>query len=160
MRLRDMAGESYVANITLPGPTIDTEWTWSAWTPAITASVNPNTGSGVRIGRFTQAGSLVMANFTISFVDPGASAGSGSYLITLPVPANPNINAGAGQCLGFGWLYDGNPVLLRTCLYRLNTSTNMVCYYQGTPSFQLGSTTPHTWAAGDALTGHICYEAA
>jgi hypothetical protein len=153
-----MAGETYVGAVDVLGANVDTEWTWVPWTPVVTAATtNPNIGAGPASGRYTRIGSLVVASFSIAWKNPGVSPGNGVYQISLPVAGQLNA-AASGQCVGFGWLYDSSPVTLKTCIYRMTTTTTMYCYYEGTSNNVLSHGSPQSWADGDAMSGILWYE--
>src|SRR5688500_18859613 len=79
---------------------------WTAWTPALTASTtNPTMGSGaVATGRYSQNGKTVTGWGHIKFGTSGAAAGSGLYMVSLPVA--PKTHATSTVAVGNGNLVD------------------------------------------------------
>lgn len=76
---------------------------WDSYTPALTAATtNPSLGStGMATGRYLQVGKTVKWSVLIQAGGTGISAGSGEYLISLPVTPRAVFSA-----IGHGWIYN------------------------------------------------------
>ena len=88
----------------------------ASWTPTLTATTtNPTLGTGSSVsGRLFRQGSMVTVWARIQFGTSGVAAGSGVYIINLPVAAStlmPSSSNGSGQSIGSGHFRDnGSPV--------------------------------------------------
>lgn len=79
---------------------------WTSWTPALTASSNPNLGStGSVAGHYIQTGKTVRFNAVLGASGTGIAAGTGDYRLSLPVAAK---NSGSGLVVvANGYVFDG-----------------------------------------------------
>lgn len=134
--------------------------TYTAWTPALTASVtNPTLGSGSNAqGRYFQNGKHVVGYGSISFGSSGVAAGSGGYQVSLPVTARTGVNNDM-NLMGTGYIYDSSasavvPVIM------VGGNTGIAVMRTTTAGAQVTNAVPFTWSTGDILIFHFDYEAA
>lgn len=130
---------------------------YTAWTPTLTgSSSNPTLGSGgSATGRYTALGKHVSGYGTIQFGSSGAAAGSGEYLIALPVTAT----ATTPRTMGSAVLYDASTGTFQTAVMYYSSTTVVRIAYTGT-ALTVSNSTPWTWAADDAIIFNLDYEAA
>lgn len=124
--------------------------TWTDYTPAWTASVNPAKGNGTLTGRYKQNGKTVVAEV---FMQAGSTTtfGTGVWSFSLPTTALSVIWAGAAYILDAG-------TANRSAICSMNTSTTV--FLISSADGDVSPTVPQTWANGDALRFVIIYEAA
>lgn len=128
---------------------------WTSYTPTLGGSTtNP---SGVTAsGRYMKIGRIVVCWF---YVGTGASAGSGTYTIGLPVTA-----VTTAATIGTARLFDnssGNAYVgARVGLANTGQASIQYTATWGGTLQNVSATTPWTWAAGDLIDGTIIYEAA
>jgi hypothetical protein len=136
-----------------------TMMTFSTFTPspALTAgTTNPTLGTGsVVTGRYMQMGKLVLGFIYIQFGTSGTNAGSGNYMITLPVTsATPS----QVQSIGHGRITTaGTQKFAQLCLNATNTT---FIRYEGGGTTNASNTSPGAWTANDLLFFNFQYEAA
>jgi hypothetical protein len=130
----------------------------TAYTPSLIGSTtSPTLGTGsVRNGSYFQLGKLVIANAHIKFGSSGTAAGSGFYMISLPV-APKSIGSGLRQ-VGSLWAYDdsGNDYEDGAVIVD-GSNTRVQMMVAGTWA---SNSVPWTWAANDLIGMQITYEAA
>lgn len=134
---------------------------WQSWTPALTASTtNPTLGSGSeQKGRWRRVENLVIATAKIKFGTSGTNPGSGTYSVSLPVPAA--VSGSDGGAIGYGWIGDASVGDLRTCVYRpFFANSKAEVYFTGVASNAVTNAVPWTWAANDELWATFVYEGA
>jgi hypothetical protein len=138
-------------------------WGWQSYTPTLTASVtNPGLGTGgSATGRWAQDAKTVTASGVIHF-GTGATFGSGTYSISLPVPSH-DMNTGisgtvvvlpaTGGFWGVGWATSSGSAFL---IFLSGSATGA-----GTAALA-GGTTPigSAWGAGAEIRWNLTYEAA
>lgn len=131
---------------------------WSTYTPALTATTtNPTLGTGsVQYGHYEQIGKTVRFQAVIKFGTSGAAAGSGTYIISLPVAAIAGAVTAFAN-VGNGHLRDDSASTYRVAMLQLSTSTTaaILC--------DTGAVTngvPWAWAASDFISVSGVYEAA
>lgn len=133
---------------------------WTPYTPALTASVtNPTLGSGSSaVGRYTQIGNLVVVHIDISFGTSGVGAGSGYYIVSVPVTGYDD-GVGFSAVAPCGFLQD-----ISTGARRLVSAfwdnTNRNRFGLTTETGNVTNASPWTWAASDQLKLSLFYEAA
>jgi hypothetical protein len=134
--------------------------TYSAWTPALTASAgNPTLGSGSSTqGRYFQNGKHVVGYGSIIFGSSGVAAGSGDYQISLPATARTSTNSDMNM-MGQGYLFDSSASALRPCIF-VYVSTTIVKIRLTSDGSVVKDNAPWVWSTGDALIFHFDYEAA
>ena len=77
---------------------------WSTYAPVLTATVtSPTLGTGYGKAHYIRVGNLVMYGWFVTF-GSGGSAGSGDYMVSLPV----NGNFGNDRRAGAIYLYDAS----------------------------------------------------
>lgn len=130
--------------------------TYSTYTPVLTGvTTNPNLGTGGSVsGRYTQVGKLVTGNILVTFGTTGVSAGSGAYLITLPVTAATNH---AFAMLGPAYWTGGGAVAVGFAT-RYAPSSGTQLQLLGTTGTAIGSTNAFT--TNDVIIIEFTYEAA
>ena len=139
---------------------------WETYTPVLTASTtNPTLGSGsVVSGKYTQINKLVVANFSFTF-GTGATAGSGNYIISMPITAKTTSQAFTQNELGWILLRDASTASAGFAYPYISTATTFLLAYQPptyyvTALSNVTNAAPWTWAASDTISGQIIYEAA
>ena len=76
---------------------------WTAYTPTLTATTNPNIGTtGTRTGAYTRIGKTVHWRAYITVGGTGIAVGTGSYRLSMPVAPAAN-----QRSAGSGWIYPG-----------------------------------------------------
>lgn len=130
-------------------------FTYSAYTPTLTATTtNPTLGSGAtQTGRYFQSGDWVHVEGLIRFGSSGTNAGSGVYLVSLPVAADTSITV---KLVGHGTIRDDSSAAHHTVAYQLSTSTSALIRYTAT----VNNSSPWGWAANDWIWFTFDYEAA
>ena len=144
---------------------------WTSYTPTLTAmTTNPTLGSGSSAtGYYKRLGHRVTGYANIAFGSSGAAAGSGAYLILLPVaPVNRT------QPIGIGYLMDYSDNLRivvavglvlpavspaadsKALILLTNTAGNGF----GNGQNPAADSVPWTWAANDNIVLKFDYEAA
>lgn len=132
---------------------------WTAYTPVLTATTtNPTLGSGsVQAGRWTrQTDRLVVVHIYIKFGTSGAAAGSGDYLVSLPV------NRGSDAALrvfGCGYIYDDSTTANRLVVAIKQAGAGVV-QMLAEGSSTVNNASPWTWANNDEIQLLLTYEAA
>jgi hypothetical protein len=137
---------------------------WTAYTPVLTATTtNPTLGTGSsQLGRYVAAGKWITYQYRITFGTSGTAAGSGTYLISLPVaPATPVSNA----YVGTGFCFDSSANGMGPVWLQVNgVASTLVMQFPATwPGGTLTSVNHvnlYPWAASDFITGTVTYEAA
>lgn len=132
---------------------------WSTYTPTLTAvTTSPTLGSGaVQLGKYVQVGRTVDVQFNITFGSSGAAAGSGVYLVSLPV--NMGITDMAGTPVGTVWLYDASSLTSAVGVAYLYSTSQVQMRVDGVAG-AVAHAVPWAWATGDAVRGTLRYEAA
>lgn len=133
--------------------------TWTAYTPTLGATVsNPTLGAGSAVGRYTQNGKIVHCMLDIVF-GVGMAAGSGVYVILLPVTISSSVPNNA--VLGSGRLYDSSStVSALTCGFIFSADHTRVQMIVNGTGTTVTNAVPWTWAANDEIRLILTYEAA
>lgn len=132
----------------------------STYTPALTGSTtNPNLGTGGVIqGRYTLwNGHWCTVRVSLQWGTSG-TAGSGQYLISLPVQTNSNITVGVSN-VGSVLMRDASagPALASGVCYAVASSTTMALFAD--TSGGVTNAVPWTWGgSGDYITATLTYE--
>lgn len=132
----------------------------TSYTPTLTASSsNPTLGSGSsRTGKYSKIGRQVDVDINIAFGSSGTAAGSGNYIISLPVTAaaSPVGKAGFGsiKCAG-----------VTTYVHALFNGVSGVFLRYNSQAVAGTDTTvthslPGAWTSNDSITLKLSYEAA
>ena len=132
--------------------------TWGSWTPVLTsAGTHPNIGSdGVRGGRFLlRPDNTVEASAFWQFGASGSSAGTATYLITLPIAPSTTLTYGV---LGSFYAYDSSASAFAQGLVIRYDATRAQMLVAG--GGLLSASAPWAWANGDVLITQYRYEAA
>lgn len=142
---------------------------WQDWVPVWTTDNGPvSFGNATLNCRYVQYGPIVHMAFGVVFGST-TNFGTGTttsqnWHFTLPVPI-----ASTTQCIGFAELNDVTNVNYRalsrmrvttTTSFQLEIDTGRVDGNAATPGGLVDSSSPWTWAAGDAIWGTATYEAA
>ena len=135
---------------------------WAAWTPTLTATTtNPTLGTGgSATGRYVQnPDKTVNASGIILFGSSGVAAGSGEYLIALPVARNASA---IGQVMGTAVLYDDSAGKFMPCAMYLSDSTHarIANDSYSVAGLIVSNSVPQVWAANDAIIFTLMYEGA
>lgn len=133
--------------------------TFGPWTPALIATTTPpNLGaSGVIAGRYALVGDLVVGRCSALFGGAGVNAGSGTYLLSLPVA--PRVPADDGSILGVIWAYDASATRVYVGMLTYYDATHARMRIDEATNFVTNSS-PVTWAAGDNFMANFSYERA
>lgn len=131
---------------------------WEDYTPEFTGSVtNPNVGAtGYVRGAYTLDGSTVHFRADVQFLGAGVSAGSGTYVITLPIPARSGV-----ILLCHGRLYDNSADQIVNITGDTGISVGgvrMVREATAAANYLVSASQPWTWAASDAIQLNGTYE--
>jgi hypothetical protein len=149
-------GDLYVYNGTTWEPTGLAGW--QTYTPTITASTNPNLGSGGSItGRYLQIGKTVFYDITVTWGTTSLSAGTGAYALSLPVA----MKAGFAMPVGNGAVFDSSATAFqpRTAINIGGTGSTSIGLVNDAGT-RVGPAAPYTWANGDTIQAAGMYEAA
>lgn len=133
-----------------------------SWVPILTASTsNPTLGTGGTIkGYYYKIFDQIYIWAEFRFGTAGISAGSGSYIISLPFPAKGNMGFYGGSIgetppVGVGSIWDDTTDLGKQMLsVHLRTSTSVMFGVKmgGVTGRELSSSNPITWAINDGIT--------
>ena len=131
------------------------------YTPTLTATSNPNLGTGGTIlGRYTLwNGVWCTVRIGIQWGTSG-TAGSGQYLISLPFTTNSNISVGVSN-VGSVLMRDASagPALASGTCYAAASSSTMAIFADGTGG--VTNAIPWTWGgSGDYISATLTYETA
>lgn len=146
-----------------------------AYTPVLAAQTTaPSIGAGQSRGEYCDVQGFVFGNFVIEFTDPGVSAGSGEYGISLPFVADNSFhsvgtafNAAPGQysCIGEGYMHDATAIATSGNLALDVVTVGGVSYarlitetYSGKTSRIFTNGQPYTLATGDKWSGQFFYK--
>lgn len=142
-------------------------WPWQTYTPALTANTtNPVLGTGgSSVGRFTQIGKTIFAKFSIIFGTAALSPGSGTYFVSLPVPADLSTVDYINMPSGYLRMTDTSTGSVAVGAAEIETATTAQLIYTqiaGTANniAAASGAAPWTWAASDKINGYLIYEAA
>jgi hypothetical protein len=131
---------------------------WTAYTPNLTASTtNPTLGTGsIREGAWTRYGRLMVVRANVKFGTSGASAGSGSYRISLPATAK---TLTTGRHIGSAYAFDasGNNFIDGVSISTIDTWNEANLVLDGNV---VTNTWPWTWTNLDAFGFTLLLEAA
>lgn len=137
--------------------------TYQNYTPALTATVtSPNLGAGSVVnGRWIQTGHRVHAYGRVIF-GTGSTAGTGSYLLSLPVNWAATINDVIAGHVHLRDSSTGNIVNTQARFVGLTNNTVQMFYPNAWPAGAeqpVNASNPWTWADGDSLHFSFIYEA-
>ena len=132
--------------------------TWNSWT--LTFSAGPTTlgSGGVSEGFYSRIGNLVFAEFRVELGTGFAITGT-TWQLNLPVTGYAGWG-GAGSIVTLGsWsARDDNVPTHYSGSLATSGSGNSAVWFTGTTTNRIsGTTTPFTWAAGDIVSGNLCY---
>lgn len=131
---------------------------WQDFTPVLTASTtNPTLGAAsVQDGRYVQIGKIVHFFAKVEFGSSGVAAGSGTYLVSLPVLARTD----EGNTLrGQVFLLDNSAVVGRIGIAYSAGGTDVQMWVDSAVTV-VTNASPWTWAASDRIWILGTYEAA
>jgi hypothetical protein len=136
----------------------------TSWTPTLTSNgTPPSLGSGTDYlvdGVWMRAAQLIYATGRLRFGVTSPSAGTGDYLITLPVAASallPMSGAlGLGAIIGSGAVRDNSSVNSSRAVSIQLVSTTTAYLITGSGG-AVGASTPWTWAASDGISFGLTY---
>lgn len=134
------------------------------YTPALTASTDPNLGAdGQAVGTWHRNGHELSVWVRFWFSGTGVSAGSGSYRVSLPFDADTSLmeaneNAGLGMLIGGGRAVDisGTGAASENLTVQLASSTTVLLMAHHTNG-QVGATVPFGWSDNERLTMYFRY---
>lgn len=137
------------------------------YTPALTATTtNPTLGTGaVQTGRWAMVGKCAVVRGSIRFGTAGVNAGSGTYLIGLPVP----VVSGLGTAFApLGWVVvrdeSAGSILEGFASIQTDNSASVNIRYAAAGGFGTSTlvtaSTPMTFAASDRIDFRLMYPTA
>lgn len=134
----------------------------SQFTPTLTAATtNPQMGTGAWANaKYTLwGGKWCTYRGTLRFGTTGTiTAGSGQYLISLPVATGTSVGAGV-DAMGAGLVFDNSASnVTQATYYVAGTGTTTMAAFAN--NAQVTSSSPWVWAASDYLSWTITYETA
>lgn len=132
----------------------------AAYSPLWTNSISPPTfGGTVSQGRYARFGSFIMGDFIAQLPVSGYSAGAGTMLAPLPVPAHLNGSLDGPPC-GMMCSFDSSATNTRNATLVVN-STDPTTMFPGQPGsvFSIqGISSSFGFANSDLVTGFFFYE--
>ncbi len=132
---------------------------YAEYTPALTAATtNPTLGtSPTQTGIVWVTGQLVTVWFEIVFGTGSPTAGSGFYLVGLPVADYPVADLMPLTACGVGKLRDSSAASERRAIFTLNGARTNVQIHSAADDTIVTNAVPWVWAAGDSLSGTVQY---
>jgi hypothetical protein len=150
-----VASEAQLDAITDALSTIGNSWT--TFTPALTASTNPNVGTtGTIRGRYVLAGKLLLFDYVVTFGGTGIAGGTGTWNLALPAGLTIGGSTG-GRRAATGLAYDSSGTddyPIRGKLVQGATTIPLATLptTAGNALVGLGGATPFAVAAGDVYS--------
>lgn len=135
---------------------------WQTYTPTLTATTtNPTLGTGaIQTGRYTRMGRTIMGRVFIQFGSGGgAAAGSGNYIVSLPVAARSSA-ADTIQTIGGGAVFDNDVSAYYLIEVHTPTAGGTTTNLAVETATLVTNSSPFTWAASDFISFDFMYEAA
>lgn len=136
---------------------------WTSYTPTLTATITPPTlgTAAVQTGRYMKVGRTILGRVFIRFGTAGVAAGSGNYIVSLPVAAR----SAAGstdtiQTLGAGAIFDDSAVAYFLIEAHAPTAGGTITNLAVETATLVTDGSPFTWAANDFISFNMMYEAA
>jgi hypothetical protein len=156
---------TFVSGQILTAAELNAPMTWTSYTPALTSSGNqPVLGAGsIANGKYVQINKFVYGYFNIAFGTSGITAGTGNYLISLPVPSARTTGAFWEYNVGTGTFGDQSGGLDFMVKFNFNDANTIIAYYWTSFNQQIAAvsaTAPVTITTQDRFSGFFCYEAA
>lgn len=133
---------------------------YTTFTTTLGASAaNPTTGTTglLQAGRYKRVGKQVHATYYFVF-GSGMTAGSGTYVFTLPISAVAALTN--SSVIGVGRLFDSSATASRNVVVELWGSDHTRCQMRMDTTGLVTAISPWTWAANDELTLDLIYEGA
>lgn len=139
---------------------------WLDYTPVITCPLgtDPYIGDSpdaVALGRYTRFGRTIHGNARIQF-GTNATAGSGTYFISLPTARNQQSPYSVSAACGAGDILDNSTTTRLIVVPRLatNSTTSVVLSYGGGAGVAgvVTNSAPWTWADNDIISICFTYE--
>lgn len=132
--------------------------TYASFSPTLTATTtSPTLGTGGSVtGRYFQSGKHVVGDVVVQFGTSGAAAGTGTYLVSLPVAASTALGFAV---MGSAYAYRNSGGTLRTAVAMRNSST-AAQFALDNGAGTMSSAAPWAWANNDLIVVHFAYEAA
>ena len=133
---------------------------WTTYAPTLTGSTTSPTGWTATYARYRQRGKTVQVRVKLT-AGAGFTAGSGNYVISLPVAAHADMVLyeplqGLAKAQ-----YASGQTLAPLLPIMGSTTSSVLLAYPSTGGGYLGSTGPGTaWAVGGTLSLTVTYEAA
>jgi len=130
---------------------------WADYTPTLTvdSGTNPTLGTGsTQAGSYMQIGKLVIARIIILFGSSGTNAGSGNYLVSMPV----SLRFVSYAAIGSGWIGDNSTNSVNLVTTRLYGPDYALLIYEG--GTFVTNAAPWAWSANDQITLFVVAEAA
>lgn len=132
---------------------------WQSYTPALTATTtNPTLGTGSVVqGKWTRQGRMITGFVTIFFGTSGATAGSGTYNVSLPVAGA--VPTSLGRVIGSSYLFQtgNNPVI---AVPHINPAdTTKVAFIITNAALVVTNAAPWVWTNNAEIHFDFTYEA-
>jgi hypothetical protein len=132
---------------------------WGTYTPQLdtTGLPDPSLGTGSAEGFWHRRGIFIDGWARFHFGATGASAGNGTYRISLPFDAHPTLNSaslvtGAGTHLGLGWIQDDDTAANSQPVGCQLAAVGEMRLLRHATSLFVSSTSPIPWAAQDRIS--------
>lgn len=131
----------------------------ASYTPALTATTtNPTLGSGSsQYGRYCAFGQYVDVEIIIKFGTSGVSAGSGTYLVSLPTNAD---GATIYQNVGYGYVYDASAGITWAVVAQINNTDASKVRLVWSGGLIVNNAAPMTWSTSDQINLILRYRKA
>ncbi len=131
-----------------------------AYSITVGASTTPPTlgTGGTTTGRFSVVGNVMHVNYKVVFGSSGEAAGSGNYLI--PMPVNITSVLGNSAVIGSAFFFDNSSSnrVSGTAQINVGGAANVVMTTGGIGTVNVGAGVPWTWAANDQFSGNADFE--
>lgn len=144
------------ATVTVVEESTDTGWT--AYTPALQASILPPaiglSGGGFIQGKYKKIGKTVVGYGQLQFGNT-MNRGSGNYYLTLPV--NPIVGSSASIC-GAGYIEDNSEGVLYTTVCRISGTRLEMMHTSTLRRYRTTALLPIPMFTDDSIFWNFCYE--
>jgi hypothetical protein len=126
---------------------------WTSYTPTFSISNGAFTlGNAIVSGKYSVIGKTVNAFVEFNYGSSTSVATTNPWLISLPVPAK-------GNAVGSAWILDSGTRYYIGACKTFNSNSLYVYSSETVQNREITSTSPMTWANGDAINLSITYEA-
>ena len=156
---------TFVAGQVLTAAELNAPMKWTSYTPVLSSSgTQPVLGTGgSATGKYVQINKFVFGYFNIQFGTSGVTAGTGTYLVSLPVNSSRTTGDFWQYNIGTGSFSDANTGNDYMMKWNFASATTISAYYWGTFNGLVnafGAAAPVGIATSDRISGFFTYEAA